>query len=147
MKSKTANAPFRAEDLIGKTWMYRGKAIKVLRIEEDGLDIVADKKTYRFSLPSEVADFVKECLPMDDEQPGENLPATNGQSGVVMFNANKASNDLFEQLLFELKDDFDKLKTDKEYVPQAKQRGNHIREMVGLAKLKMQFDKQQNKRV
>ncbi len=121
-------------DLKGRDWMYHSILYHVLDVKDNGTHIVTDKRTWKFASQEERDYFLAELLPTEDLS---NLPAKN----VIEFKGEKGSENLFLAMLGELKDDFDKMKTDEKYAKQASQRCRIVTTMTNLVKTRITLDK------
>jgi len=126
-------------DLKGKDWMYHGNIYHVLDVKDNGTRIITDKRTWTFGTDDERDYFLAELLPC--EAPTNNLPAQKRDNTTIAFEANSKSEDLFSQMLGELKEDFDAIKSKPDYAKQAAQRCRQVSAMTNLVKTRIQLEK------
>jgi hypothetical protein len=126
-------------DLKGKDWMYNSNIYHILDVLDNGTRIIATNRKWTFGTEEERDYFLAELLPCEQEP--INLPAKPAKNVIVKFEADKKSEDLFSQMLGELKEDFDKLKTDRDYMVQASQRCRTVSTMTNLVKTRIQLEK------
>lgn len=136
---QSKSRPILHTELAGKDWLYHGNHYHVTKVEANGTKIITDKRTFTFLSEVERDYFLAELTP-SESLPAAERPKTNQQHGLII-KADKESDDIFTQMLGELKADFDKMKDDPEYVKIAKQRANQVNTMTNLVKTKIQLER------
>jgi len=112
----------RLQQLEGKTWMYNTvlHSVAKTRVTETGFDVVSDKGFMSFKL-GEVDRVMKEFLPVADET----------ERGVVL------TGEVFpvHSVVGTIMEGIEKLKQDKDFIPQAEAINRSAQTIINLAKV------------
>lgn len=126
----------KAVQLVGNDWLHNGKKYTILRVTNGGKTLITDEGEKQFDTAAEADLFASQCQPYkgggvattETAPPREALPA-------------KQEDGFFADIQGELLYDFNRLKDDKGYLSQAKQRSDTVGKMIELAKVKIQVQK------
>lgn len=132
------------KELIGRKFLYKENEILIKNVKKvSGVYVVlTDNKTYNF-FEKEVSFFLKEI---------SELPRVKLKEGVLekrqmeLQNTPKPPNTLSENVPFDVKsvliETIEKIRTDKNYIPQANAICNVVTQMINIQKLEIQIKKQ-----
>lgn len=132
------------KELIGRKFLYKENEILIKNSKKvSGVYVVlTDKKTYNF-FEKEIPFFLKEIT---------ELPRVKLKQGILekrqmeLQNTPKPQNTLSENNQFDVKsvliETIEKIRTDKNYIPQANAICNVVTQMINIQKLEIQIKKQ-----
>lgn len=120
--------PKTAQELVGKAWLYQGREIRVTEINGNGLHIMTERQGFKFETQEDLDYFLANIRPA----PNTVLP---------LIVADHNGENIAQRLLAGLVDDFEEMKKNPAYVPQAKQRSNQVNTIMNVLKTQVLLEK------
>ena len=127
-----------AYDLIGKTWLYKGKEYLIQNYQPKGEIhyVVSAQKWFEFS-SDELACFLQDILPVEDEPADHSLAIITPQDEHGLVRPNSGSSNVMAYLKGILVEDIERVREDPAYVEQAKTSSNNVKRLIDIARLEL----------
>ena len=127
------------DEMTGKLFLYNGDQVRVLRWSPmgDRVNLVTDKWDMKIDF-GDVKERAKEFLPVDEE---ETLPAVTGNNMPAPIAPALIDSTTIAKLRDVLMDNIEKVKADKNYIPQAQEVKAQVDSVIDLAKTEIEMMK------
>jgi hypothetical protein len=135
----------KAKAMKGGAFRYKEEKISIIDvIEKDDLtiDVLTTEHDHNFTI-GQLGRFVEGCKPVSADNSSANLKAREAMPPTVIDQQTEAFVNLMGDMAKVLKDDIAKIGEDKEYIPQAKARGNNVNSIINLMKVGITMQKKQ----
>ncbi len=130
----------RIQDMVGKTFMYRARTIKVRGCNViDGEVRIQTQSHPVITNIAGLGDTLDEFLPVQGEP--QSLTITGEENALAMHKNSNTLNSLEEVLM----QNINKLKEDPNYIDQAKEIANHAGKIIDISKTKVEMVKEMRK--